>query len=68
MRSSEFRIPRSEFQMRTVEEEGDEAMCWMELLVESGLIRRCDMSDLYREADEIVAMVVSSIKTARKNK
>ena len=54
--------------MRTVEEEGDEAMCWMELLVESGLIRRCDMSDLYREADEIVAMVVSSIKTARKNK
>ena len=52
--------------MGTVEEEGDESMYWMELLVDSGMIRKCKIDDLYNEADEIVAMVVSSIKTAKK--
>jgi four helix bundle protein len=52
--------------MGTVEEEADESMYWMELIVEAGLMKEELLSDLYREADEILSMVVASIKTARK--
>lgn len=48
-----------------VEEEGDESLYWMELLVEAGLVAEIRLADLMREADEIVAMVVASIKTLR---
>lgn len=51
-----------------VEEEGDEALFWLEILVESGLIPETRLSDLIKETDEIVAMTVSSIKTLRKKK
>ena len=51
-----------------VEEEGDETLYWLELLVESDLIPESRLSDLMKETDEIVAMVVSSIKTLRKKK
>ena len=54
--------------MGTVEEEADESMYWMELIVEADLMSEKRISDLYNEADEILAMVVSSIKTARKRK
>jgi len=54
--------------MGTVEEEADESMYWMELIVDSGLMAENRISELYQEADEILAMVVSSIKTARKRK
>jgi len=54
--------------MGTVEEEADESMYWMELIVEEGLMKEELLSDLYREADEILSMVVASIKTARKRK
>ncbi len=52
--------------MGTVEEEADESLFWMELLVESGLIREQLVEDLRREATEILAIVVSSIKTVRR--
>lgn len=52
--------------MGTVEEEADETMYWMELIVESGLMNESLVSDLYHEADEILAMTVASIKTARR--
>ncbi len=51
-----------------VEEEGDETLYWLELLVESDLMPKARLSDLMKETDEIVAMVVSSIKTLRKKK
>jgi len=51
----------------TVEEEADEAMFWMELAVESGLMSGTDVAALHREANEILAMVVASIKTAKRN-
>lgn len=54
--------------MGTVEEEADETMYWMELIVEAGLMKEDHVIDLYREADEIIAMTVASIKTARKSK
>ena len=54
--------------METVEEETDESMYWMELIVETGLVKEGRISDLYQEADEILSMVVASIKTARRKK
>src|SRR5215470_2601433 len=54
--------------MGIVEEESDESIYWMELLVESGLVRQELLDNLINEADEIVAIVVSSIKTAKQNK
>ena len=54
--------------MGIVEEEADESIYWMELLVESGLVRQDLLDNLISEADELVAIVVSSIKTAKENK
>jgi four helix bundle protein len=54
--------------MGIVEEEADEAIYWIELLVESGLMKRERVAGLLDEADQIVSLVVSSIKTARSNK
>jgi four helix bundle protein len=54
--------------MGTVEEEADESIYWMELLIESGLISKDEVSELLDEADQIVAITVSSIKTARARK
>src|SRR5580704_4853841 len=51
--------------MGIVEEECDESLCWMELLVESGEMRQSRLSDLMKEASELLALVVASCKTAR---
>jgi four helix bundle protein len=50
-----------------VVEEADESHYWMELLIESDLIRKSLVEKLLQEADEILAMVVASINTSRKN-
>jgi len=54
--------------MGTVEEEADESVYWMELLVEAGIVELKKLRPLMEEADEILSITVSSIKTARKNK
>ena len=54
--------------MGIVEEEADESMYWMELLIESGLVQHDRVADLLNEADQLIAMTVSSIQTARSNK
>jgi four helix bundle protein len=54
--------------MGIVEEEADETVYRIELLVESSLVEMDRVSDLLDEADQLVAIVVSSIKTARENK
>jgi four helix bundle protein len=54
--------------MKIVEEECDESQYWMELLIESGQVKTALLDDLIKEADEIVSLVVASIKTARKGK
>jgi four helix bundle protein len=53
--------------LRIVEEEADESIYWMELLAESGVIPPACLSELMKQADEIVAMTVASIKTLRGN-
>jgi len=54
--------------MGIVEEEADETAYWMELLIEAALVRQELLTRLLQEADEIVAMVVASITTARRKK
>ena len=51
--------------MGNVEEECDESLYWMELLVESGKVKAKLLASLMQEANEILAMVVSSTNTAR---
>lgn len=48
-----------------VEEETDESIYWMELIVDAKLIRREDLKPLIQEADEILSIVVASIRTSR---
>ncbi|WP_042724682.1 four helix bundle protein [Chthoniobacter flavus] len=59
----------AEFQAKLgiVEEESDESAYWIEMLIEAGLVKakRCDA--LLAEANELTAIVVSSIKTSRRN-
>lgn len=50
-----------------VEEESDESVFWMELTVESGMLKQRRVADLIKEGQEITAIVVSSINTARRN-
>ena len=54
--------------MTIVEEEIDECIYWMELLIESGTIELKNASSLMKEANELLAITVASIKTARKNR
>jgi four helix bundle protein len=51
--------------MGIVEEECDEALYWMQMLIEAGVMNQSRLVELMNEADEIIAIVVSSIKTAR---
>ena len=52
--------------MGIVEEECDEALYWLDVLVELGLTSPKRVEQLRAEANEIIAITVSSIKTARK--
>ncbi|MGH9754239.1 MAG: four helix bundle protein [Blastocatellia bacterium] len=54
--------------MGIVEEEADESAFWLEVIIESGLMREELVKDLLDEADQIVAISVSSINTARGHK
>lgn len=47
-----------------VEEESDEAIYWMELLVESNHLKLSRLESLMREADEILRIIVSAIKSS----
>lgn len=51
--------------MRIVEEECDESLYWMELAIETGSVKAELARDLMGEAEEILSLVVASVKTAR---
>ncbi|HEV2841856.1 MAG TPA: four helix bundle protein [Chthoniobacterales bacterium] len=53
--------------MGIVEEECDESLYWVEVLIELGFVSGKRVEELRNEANEIIAITVSSIKTARKN-
>jgi four helix bundle protein len=54
--------------MGTVEEECDETIYWIEMLVDAGSIRLATVADLIDEGNQILSIVVASIKTARRGK
>jgi four helix bundle protein len=54
--------------MGIVEEEIDETIYWLELLIEVGILKAEEVEAILKEANELLAIVVASIKTARKNK
>ena len=50
-----------------VEEESDETVFWLELIIASSLVPEELVTSTLKEANEIVAMMVSSLKTAKEN-
>ncbi len=54
--------------MGIVEEEADESLFWMELLIESGIVKLERLESLMNEADELLAITVASINTAKRRK
>ena len=51
--------------LRIVEEECDESLFWMEVLVDNNLVKPDRLKSLMSEANELLAIVVASAKTAR---
>jgi four helix bundle protein len=56
------------FKLSIVEEEADESVYWMELLVESSLVKAASLAALIDEANQLVAIVVSSSKTLKRKR
>ncbi len=52
--------------MGTVEEEADETIYWMELLIDTGIVNPKRIAGLMTEADQILSIVIASIKTAKR--
>ena len=61
---------RAEFisKLAIVEEEADETLFWLELIKEMEILDNTLLDSLMKENDEIIAIIVSSIKTSRKRK
>ena len=53
--------------MGIVEEEADETLFWLELLEESQIVPSAKLELIKQEANELIAITVASIKTARVN-
>jgi len=51
-----------------VEEECDESAYWMEMILARKLLKRAKLDNLYAEANELLAITVASIKTARRRR
>jgi four helix bundle protein len=60
--------PKAEFiaKLGVVVEEADETVFWLELLVETGIIKPGDMQNLLVGANELLAIFAASQHTARK--
>ena len=53
--------------LKTVEEEADETLYWLEIIAETKLVKMEKIEGLIKEGNELLAIFVSSLKTARKN-
>ena len=54
--------------MQIVEEELDETMFWLEFIVGLSEEYRSKVSSLWKEGDELLAIIVSSIVTTKRNR
>ena len=52
--------------LKMVEEELDESLYWLDLIVESGLVKANLLDDLIKENQELFKIIVSSINTMKK--
>ena len=52
--------------LKMVEEELDETIYWIELIIESGLLKAKLLDDLLKENNELLKIIVSSIVTMKK--
>jgi len=52
--------------LKIVEEEVDESMYWLELFQKTDIKNQNKIQDLWKEANELLAITVSSINTVRK--
>jgi len=48
-----------------VVEETDEAVFWLELLMEAGIVKRAELDELLAETNELLAIFAASQRTAR---
>lgn len=53
------------YKLGLVEEEVDESLYWMELIVDSGLVKEKRMRDIMQEANELIAIFTASLKTSK---
>lgn len=69
-RSAQRGRTKAEFisKLGILEEEADETAYWLELLAASGHVTPARMTALIQECDEITAIVVASIRTAKRTK
>ncbi len=69
-RSAQRGRSKAEFisKLGIVEEEADETAYWLELLAASGHVAPTRMAALIQECGEITAIVVASIRTAKRTK
>jgi four helix bundle protein len=51
-----------------VEEEADETLFWLEIISEMRILVTSQLGTLLQENNEIIAIIVASIKTARTNR
>lgn len=54
--------------MESALQELDETAYWLELLVEAGIVAVNKLKDLQKETEELIAIFVSSVKTAKARK
>lgn len=54
--------------MGTVVEEADETVLWLELLVDTSIVKHEKMKKLLQEANELLAIFAASQSTAKSNK
>jgi len=53
--------------LKIVEEETDETIFWLELIEETGIFHPEQLNPLKTEANELLSIIVASIKTVRQN-
>jgi len=53
--------------MGTVLEEADESLYWMEILTETNIMKTKLLVPLMEEADQLIAIFVTSLNTAKQN-
>ncbi len=54
--------------LETAAQELDESLYWMELLIETEIVSERRLQPLMREADELIAMTVASVRTIKRRR